>query len=287
MKVMITGAQGQLGKCLQDVLSGTEHEFIALGRAELDITDAEAVKLFVERQKPEIIINAAAYTAVDKAEAEPDLAFKVNAEAVANLAAAADDNGALLIHVSTDYVFNGDATVPYKESDLVGPKCVYGQSKLAGEKAASRSRRHIIVRTAWVFSEYGNNFLKTMVRLGHERDNLSIVNDQVGTPTYAGDLAIALIRLAERQPDNGIFHFSGGVVCSWYKFAQRIFEVCSHVSEEFSVPSLHPISTLEFPTSASRPAYSVLDGSKLMRLAGTTPGDWCASLERVCRKVLA
>lgn len=285
MKVMIAGAQGQLGRCLQDRLAGTDHEVVAVGRAELDITNADAVSRFVSDTKPDVIINAAAYTAVDKAESERELAFAVNEGAVANLAKAANQVGALLVHVSTDYVFDGTSSRPYQEADAVNPMGVYGESKLAGEKAARQAQRHLIVRTAWVFSEYGNNFLKTMIRLGRERDSLSVVNDQIGTPTYAGDLAAALVQLAELEPANGVYHFKGGAACSWFDFAQAIFDVCSEVSEGFASPKVRPISTAEFPTPAKRPAYSVLDDSKLAA-AGIGSGSWLAALTDVCRKVL-
>lgn len=286
MKVMITGAHGQLGRCLQDRLAGSGHEVVAAGRAELDITSEGAVSSFVSAARPDVIINAAAYTAVDKAEAERDLAFSVNEDAVANLAKAANQIGALLVHVSTDYVFDGTSSAPYRDTDSVNPMGVYGESKLAGEKAAQQSQRHIIVRTAWVFSEYGNNFLKTMVRLGREKDSLSVVNDQIGTPTYAGDLAGALIGLAELQPEHGVYHFNGGAECSWYEFAEAIFGVCSELSEDFFSPEVRPIPSSEFPTPAQRPAYSVLNAGKLAAV-GVDSGDWRAALVGVCRKVLS
>ena len=284
MKIMIAGANGQLGKCLQDALAYTEHEWLAVGRSDLDITRASDVEQVVASAKPDVIINAAAYTAVDKAEAEPDHAFNANSHAVANLVEAADTVGALLIHVSTDYVFDGRSKRPYLETDTVNPMGVYGKSKLAGEREAQRAQRHIIVRTAWVFSEYGSNFLKTMVRLGRERDSLSVVNDQIGTPTYAGDLAAALTNLALRQPENGIYHYCGGEPCSWYDFAQAIFNTCNELSADFSPPTITPISSAEFPTPAKRPAFSVLDGSKLKRATGVEVGDWVGALRNVCSK---
>lgn len=286
MKVMITGAHGQLGRCLQDRLAGSDHEVVAVGRAELDITNAGSVSSFVSDAKPDVIINAAAYTAVDKAESERDLAFSVNRDAVANLAKAANQVGALLVHVSTDYVFDGTSSRPYQETDAVNPMGVYGESKLAGEKAAQQAQRHVTVRAAWVFSEYGNNFLKTMIRLGRERDSLSVVDDQIGTPTYAGDLAGVLIGLAELQPEHGIYHFNGGAACSWFEFAEAIFSVCSELSESFLSPKVSPISTSEFPTPARRPAYSVLGAGKLAA-TGIEAGDWRAALVGLCRKVLS
>jgi dTDP-4-dehydrorhamnose reductase len=286
MKIMITGAYGQLGRCLQDVLAGLEHEVIAVGRKELDIASAEEVLHFVECHKPQVIINAAAYTAVDKAEVEPDLAFAINAGGVANLVSAANAVGAFLIHVSTDYVFDGSSRRPYVETDLLNPLGVYGKSKLAGESEAERARRYVTVRTAWVFSEYGSNFLKTMVKLGWERDSLSIVNDQIGAPTYAGDLASALVRLALCQPDNGVYHYSGGEPCSWFDFAREIFDACGDIVDGYRVPAITPIPTFEFPTPAKRPAYSVLDGTLLEVNLGIRTSDWRGALKDVCVKVL-
>lgn len=251
MRVMVTGASGQLGKCLQGVLAGSGHEVIAVGHKELDITDRAAVDRFVDVKKPDIIINAAAYTAVDRAEEEAELAFQVNAQAVGNLADASNAAGAILIHVSTDYVFDGSSRTPYKETDSVNPMGTYGESKLAGEREAGRAQRHIIVRTAWVFSEYGNNFLKTMVKLGRERESLSIVDDQIGTPTYAGDLASALVSLGLDQPANGVYHFSGGDSCSWYEFASAIFATCAEVSNKFSEPAIMAIPSSEYPDRKS------------------------------------
>ncbi|MFB2704990.1 dTDP-4-dehydrorhamnose reductase [Marinobacter shengliensis] len=286
MRVLITGAGGQLGKCLQDSFKESGHEVIAAGRSELDITNSRSVEGFVLAHEPDVIVNAAAYTAVDKAEAEPDLAFKVNAEAVANLAAAVNKIGAFLIHVSTDYVFDGSSTRPYREIDSVNPMGVYGKSKLAGEREAEKANRYVIVRAAWIFSEYGSNFLKTMVRLAGERDSLAIVNDQIGTPTYAGDLASALRVLAEKPPVNGTYHFSGGHHCSWYGFAQEIFQACGDLKADFQFPVVNPIPTSEFPTPAKRPAFSVLDGSLLEARVGIREGSWADSLRDVCSKVL-
>jgi len=287
MRVMVTGANGQLGKCLQDVLAGSGHEVIAVGHKELDITNRSAVDRFVDVKKPDIIINAAAYTAVDRAEEEAELAFKVNAHAVKNLADASNAAGAILIHVSTDYVFDGLSRTPYKETDSVNPMGAYGESKLAGEREAGRAQRHIIVRTAWVFSEYGNNFLKTMVKLGRERECLSIVDDQIGTPTYAGDLASALVSLGLGQPANGVYHYSGGDSCSWYEFASAIFSTCAEISNKYAEPAISAIPSSQYPTSARRPEYSVLDGSFLASRAGIMAGNWRACLKDVCAKVLA
>lgn len=285
MNILITGADGQLGRCLQDCLRGSAHQWQALTRAELDITDAAAVKAMANKLKPEVIINAAAYTAVDKAETEQAKAWQINAHAVDHLAKAANDLDALLVHVSTDYVFDGSATAPYLESDPVKPLGVYGASKLAGELAAAEAKRHVLVRTAWVFSEYGNNFLRTMLRVGAERDELKIVADQVGTPTYAGDLAATLLRMAEASVENGIYHFSGGTPCSWYDFAETIFRQAVQLDGRYNAPSILPISTSEYPTPAKRPAYSVLDDSKLTQTLEDHSADWASAVTRVITKL--
>jgi len=286
MKLFITGADGQLGRCLQDVLSGTSHEVHSLNRVGLEITNPEAVFSKISEFKPDVVINAAAYTAVDKAESDRETAWSINAQAVEHIAEAVNAVGAKLLHVSTDYVFNGDADRPYRETDPVSPSGVYGASKLEGERAASIASQYAVVRTAWVFSEYGNNFVKTMLRLAKERDSLSIVDDQVGTPTYAGDLARALVRIAEQHLNNGIYHFSGGAPCSWFEFAREIFEVNGKLDSKFVLPTINPISSDQFPTPAKRPAYSVLDGGKLLERAGVGGGDWQLALQGVCKKLL-
>ncbi|WP_461516530.1 dTDP-4-dehydrorhamnose reductase [Porticoccus sp.] len=285
MKFLITGGEGQLGRCLVDCLSKTDHEFVALGKGELDITDAQAVMAVVEGCHPDVIINAAAYTAVDRAETEPDLAWRINGEAVAHLAAAANAVGALLVQVSTDYVFDGQSSRPYLETDPVNPSSVYGVSKRAGEKQTEKANHFLIVRTAWVFSEYGNNFVKTMLRLGAESEVLSIVADQRGTPTYAGDLAYALIKMSEAGLSAGIYHFSGGKSCSWFEFATAIFQAAHTVLPKFRVPKLVPITAAAYPTPASRPMYSVMDDSKLKDACPACLSDWQIALDIVVSRL--
>ena len=285
MKIMIAGADGQLGRCLQDRLRESDHQWVAYNRLELDITDAASVDAAVKEYKPEVIINAAAYTAVDKAESERERAWAINATALDNLAYAADTIGALLIHVSTDYVFNGTATKPYTESESLAPLGAYGASKLEGEKSAAKARRHLIVRTAWVFSEYGNNFLKTMLRVGAERDELKVVADQIGTTTYDGDLAAALLLMAEKSVPTGIYHFSGGLPCSWWEFAEAIFRCAQQEGIVSVFPKLTPITTDEYPTPAKRPQYSVLDNSKLQSALGTHTADWSLAIPLVLKKL--
>ncbi len=283
MKFLITGGEGQLGRCLVDCLRKTDHEFVALGKGELDITDAQAVMAAVEDYRPDVIINAAAYTAVDRAETEPELAWRINDAAVGYLAAAANAVGALLVQVSTDYVFDGQSSRPYLETDPVNPLGVYGRSKLAGEKQAEKTRRFLIVRTAWVFSEYGNNFVKTMLRLGAEREELSIVADQLGTPTYAGHLADGLIKMAEAGLPFGVYHFASGKACSWFEFAEAIFHVACNLLPSYAAPKLSPIASTEYPTPAQRPAFSVLSSEKLEAEIGPVGEGWKSALPEVVR----
>lgn len=266
MKILLTGANGQLGRCFQDRLPA-EWEILATDTAELDITDLEHVEQTVKQFKPDAIVNAAAYTAVDKAESEPELAEKINVIGPENLAIVASKQGIRLVHVSTDYVFDGNATEPYREDSATNPLSVYGKTKLAGEQAVAKaSSKAIIVRTAWVFSEYGNNFVKTMLRLAKERDTLSIVNDQRGCPTYAGDLAQAIISLLEKNAEGGIYHYCGDKEVSWYEFAEEIFKIAKQKSVVTNTPTLKPIATEHYPTPAHRPAFSTLACEKMKAL---------------------
>ena len=288
MKVLLTGANGQVGRCTQDVYGGSGHELKALGRDALDISDAAAVAQTVKAFCPDVIINAAAYTAVDKAESEPELAYAINVAGPANLADAAAEVNALLIHISTDYVFDGTAHVPYFEGDETNPQGVYGQTKLDGEREVQRRcDRHIILRTAWVFSEYGNNFVKTMLRLGNERNELGVVADQVGCPTYAGDIATACLAIAQRVVEGnecyGIYHYAGDLAVSWHAFACAIFEEANNSGLLSEKPKVNAITTTDYPTPAARPAYSVMTGEKLVNDFGVPACDW----ENALRKVLA
>ncbi|WP_323665723.1 dTDP-4-dehydrorhamnose reductase [Pectobacterium punjabense] len=266
MKILLTGANGQLGRCFQDRLP-TGWEILATDAAELDITDLARIEQVVQDFQPNAIVNAAAYTAVDKAESEAEHAERINVTGPENLAATANKQGIRLVHISTDYVFDGNATEPYNEDSVTNPLSVYGKTKLAGEQAVKKvSPEAIIVRTAWVFSEYGNNFVKTMLRLAKERDTLSIVNDQRGCPTYAGDLAQAVISLLEKNVEGGIYHYCGDEEVSWYEFAEQIFKVASKRNVISSAPTLTAISTGGYPTPAKRPKYSALDCLKINKL---------------------
>ncbi|MCL6327004.1 dTDP-4-dehydrorhamnose reductase [Pectobacterium polaris] len=280
MKILLTGANGQLGRCFQDRLPA-EWEILATDSTELDITDLKRVEEVVKNFQPDAIINAAAYTAVDKAESEPELAEKINVTGPENLAIVASKQGIRLVHVSTDYVFDGNATEPYREDSATNPLSVYGKTKLAGEQAVAKaSSEAIIVRTAWVFSEYGNNFVKTMLRLGKERDALSVVNDQRGCPTYAGDLAQAIISLLEKNAEGGIYHYCGDKEVSWYEFAEVIFTIAVQNSVLSKAPTLTPTSTQQYPTPAHRPAYSTLSDEKAKPF-GVRSSEWQIGLRQV------
>lgn len=277
MKVLLTGANGQLGRCFQDRLPA-DWQILATDFAELDITDLAQVTATVSAFKPDAIVNAAAYTAVDKAESEVELAERINAAGPANLANVAAQHGIRLVHVSTDYVFDGNANTPYTEESPTNPLSVYGVTKLAGERAVNAvAPDAIIVRTAWVFSEYGNNFVKTMLRLGKDRDALSIVDDQRGCPTYAGDIANAIILLLKQQAAGGIYHYAGDKEVSWFEFAQAIFTVAVQKAVLSKAPTLTPITTAQYPTPAHRPAYSTLAGEKIKGL-GIALSDWQGAL---------
>ena len=261
LNILITGARGQLGSSLRQLGSVSPNNYLATDVAELDITDAGAVLQTVKEQRIDVIVNCAAYTNVERAEEDEARADLLNHKAAAYLAAAAQETGATLIHVSTDYVFDGTAHLPYTEDAPTAPLGVYGRTKLAGERAVAESGcKYLTFRTAWLYSEYGNNFLKTMLRLTSERETLRVVFDQVGTPTYAGDLALAIFSLIEtgRYAGNeGVYHFTDEGVCSWYDFAVEIAAAAGH-----GTCRIIPCHTSEFPTKAQRPAYSVLDKTK-------------------------
>jgi len=285
MRILLTGAEGQLGRCFSD-RAGDSLEILATDRKQLDITDLQAVEKVIDSFKPDAIVNAAAYTAVDKAESDYDTAYAINCEAVKNLAAEASRLNIPFIHVSTDYVFNGESEIAYSESDSCDPQSVYGTTKRAGELEALKSPKGIVIRTSWVFSEYGNNFVKTMLRLGAQRDALSIVGDQYGCPTYAGDLAQAILKmLAASDFEPGLYHYSGDESVSWYQFAQKIFTTANASGLYPRVPILSSITTEEYPTPAARPRYSVMNTNKLNAM-GITPGKWKKQLEAIIPKIL-
>ena len=278
MKILVLGCNGQLGRCLYDQLEKTDHNVVYTSRDQIDIADFDATKSQIKQISPNIVINATAYTAVDKAEQDQDMADLINHLAVANIAESCNELDCWLVHVSTDYVFDGTSKMPYKEDDQTNPQGVYGDTKLKGELVIQSSGcRHIIIRTAWVFSEYGNNFLKTMLRLGAERSELRIVGDQIGCPTYAHDIANAIVVILERVKSNelnsGLYHFGGNVCCSWAEFAQAIFDEALELKVIMSKPNVVAITTKEFPTLAKRPAQSQLNSNKLTSNFGIDASD--------------
>ena len=287
MKILIAGKNGQVGSCLVDLLEAqTELTFLALGREELDIADRIQVDKIVSEFQPNIIINAAAYTAVDKAEQESELANAINRDGPHNLAHAANNINAAIIHISTDYVFNGDSIESYTESDTTAPQGEYGRSKLAGEQAVAQAcSKHIILRTAWVFGEHGNNFVKTMLRLAKTRESLGVVADQIGGPTYAGDIANAILTISKQIARDshvyGIYHFSGFPHVNWHTFAEKIFEIALEQNVLVQPIHVNPITTLDYPTPAKRPSNSRLNCDKIHNEFGIKQSDWQAALVRI------
>ena len=287
MKLLVFGKDGQLGQHLQKVLPGA----VFLGPHDLDFSNTEQIRPAILAQKPTCIINAAAYTAVDRAESEPELARTINARAVKEMAMAAQELKVPLLHVSTDYVFSGEKPTPYKEDDPTGPKSIYGKTKLEGELAVKEfCEDYWIIRTSWVFSEHGTNFVKTMLRLGEERESLSIVADQTGQPTYAGDLA-ELIKIVVQSLESqrplpwGLYHFACRNAVSWYEFAQEIFEQAVNADLLSSQPQLTAITTEDYPMPASRPKNSRLDLSRLQQWLGEEIPDWKTGLAQVIKSL--
>ncbi|SHF54598.1 dTDP-4-dehydrorhamnose reductase [Microbulbifer donghaiensis] len=291
MKVLLFGATGQLGRECRKVLGQAGWALLTPGRDLVDFAQPETVAAAVENLRPQLVVNACAFTAVDQAEAEPQLAELVNGVSVGRLAAACAELQIPTIHVSTDYVFDGSATTPYHEGSVVAPLNKYGHSKLQGEQLLRmQNRKHVLLRTSWVFSARGNNFVKTMIRLGAQRSELSVVGDQVGCPTYAGDLAFVIGQFIERYQREGnlrwgTYHCSNAEPCSWYEFAQAVMEqgvACGLLRQE---PLLQKITSEEYPFVATRPAYSVLDCSKLEARLETKMPSWRQGLERVCAEL--
>ena len=284
MNILVTGANGQLGNEMQRVAKTSSNHYIFTDVAQLDITDREAVLRAVKDNSIQVIVNCAAYTNVDKAEDDRETADLINNKAVENLAIAARENDATLIHISTDYVFKGDRCTPCREDWETDPLGVYGITKLAGEKSIERTGcRHIIIRTAWLYSPFGKNFVKTMQKLTAEKDSLRVVFDQVGTPTYAGDLADAITRIIEtgQLGKQGIYHFSNEGVCSWYDFAREICELSGNTC------NIQPCHSDEFPSKVKRPHFSVLDKTKIKDTFGIEVPYWKDSLKKCIRELAA
>lgn len=277
MNILVTGANGQLGNEMQVLArENLQHTYFFTDVQELDICDEQAVYAYVSEHKIDIIVNCAAYTAVDKAEDNVELCDKLNNIAPGYLARAAQANGAAMIQVSTDYVFDGTAHIPYTEEEPTCPASVYGSTKLAGEQnVMDHCEKAMVIRTAWLYSIYGNNFVKTMIRLGQERDSLGVIFDQIGTPTYANDLAQAIFAAINKGVVRGIYHFSDEGVCSWYDFTIAIHRMAGIASCK-----VKPLHTADYPAKAPRPHYSVLDKTKIKDTFGIEIPHWEESLKR-------
>lgn len=284
--VLLTGASGQLGQSFCQYWDSVEHHhawrLLALARDKFDLTDEHGMLTALDEQRPDVLLNAAAYTAVDGAESDRETAFQVNARAVATMAHWCQQHGARMIHVSTDFVFDGSASMPYEPEDATAPLGVYGASKLEGEKRLQEALpAATIVRTSWLYSEYGHNFVKTMLRLMREKDSLGIVDDQRGSPTSTHSLVSLLHKLVTEDCPGGIYHWNDGANISWFEFAQEIQRQgleCGLLNK--AIP-LNPLTTADYPTPAKRPAYSVMDRSKALDLEGFEVVDWETELRRV------
>ncbi|MBE6295259.1 MAG: dTDP-4-dehydrorhamnose reductase [Bacteroidales bacterium] len=286
MNILVTGANGQLGCEMRRLGAVSPNNYIFTDVAELDITDSDAVMRVVKECAIEAIVNCAAYTNVDKAESDEAMAELINATAVGNLARAMKEVGGTLFHVSTDYVFGREGNTPRKEDMPLDPLGVYGRTKLHGEEAIAQSGcKALIFRTAWLYSEFGNNFLKTMMRLTAERESINVVFDQVGTPTYAGDLALAIFSIIEAgvyEDNEGIYHFSDEGVCSWYDFAVEIAAAAGNTSCR-----INPCHSSEFPSPVTRPPYSVLDKTKIKNTFDIDIPHWRESMEYCIKRIKA
>lgn len=282
IKVLIVGADGQMGQCFKTLSSTINQiDFLFTGKQALDILDIDQLNTIFNREQPNFVVNCAAYTAVDLAEDNETLAQQINEMGAKNLATACKQHNATLIHLSTDFVFEGNVVKLLNETDFAKPKSVYGATKLAGERAIqSALDKHIIIRTSWLYSEYGNNFLKTMLYLSKSKSELNIIADQIGTPTYAMDLANAIMYIIQsEEPTFGVFHYSNEGVTSWYDFAVAIFKLAGNKIQ------VNPIPNTAYPTKASRPSFSVMDKSKIKQTFDLKIPHWIESLE-VCMRRL-
>ena len=283
MTILVTGGNGQLGRAMRLASAESSHRYIFTDIEELDIVSSEAIEAFFEREKVDVVVNCAAYTAVDLAEEQEAIADNINHKAVALLAEACKRHNATLIHISTDYIFDGKATTPYAEETTPAPINAYGRTKLLGEQAIAKSGcRTIILRTQWLYSEYGRNFLKTMLTLFSSREEVRVVADQIGSPTYAGDLAKAICAIIESGNIDkcGTYHYSNLGECSWYDFATEIARV-----SECNECKIAPCTTAEYPTKASRPQYSVLDKSKFLATFTIAIPEWKESLAKCIKRL--
>jgi len=283
MQILVIGKTGQLGQSINEIVSKMQSrdEFVFVGRGGLDLSDKDDIDSYFENNNFDIIINCAAYTAVDKAESEIELANRINHLAIQKIATIANKQQIKLVHISTDYVFNGESDIPYLESDMVNPINIYGKTKLAGEQAVLETMLTdaMIIRTSWVYSEYGNNFVDTMLRLGKERDELNVVSDQIGSPTYASDLAMAILHIIQNEEflNSGqktqIYHYSNEGSCSWFDFAKEIFELTNIQC------SVNPITTEQYPTPTQRPRNTLMNKDKIAKTFGINIPHWEVSLK--------
>lgn len=282
MRILITGANGQLGSEMQIFAKeNPQHDYYITDVQELDICDEETVQAYISLNKINVIVNCAAYTAVDKAEDNADFCRKLNSEAPGILACAAELHQAAMIQISTDYVFDGTAYLPYSEEHEPCPNSIYGSTKLEGEREVMRyCKKAMVIRTAWLYSTFGNNFVKTMIRLGNERDKLGVVFDQIGTPTYAADLARVIFTAINQGIVPGVYHFSNEGVCSWYDFTKAIHRLAG-----ITTCDVQPVHTDEYPAKAPRPQYSVLDKTKIKNTFGIKIPYWEESLEQCIKKL--
>lgn len=290
MKILVLGSNGQLGRCLNDQLKNSDNEVFFASRKQIDISNFELTNNQLLEISPEIIINATAYTAVDKAEFDREAANLINHLAVKNIANICNQQNWRLIHISTDYVFDGSSSQPYSEKNQANPKGVYGNTKLKGELAVQSSGcKHTIIRTSWVFSEYGNNFLKTMLKVGAEKDELRIVDDQIGCPTYAQDLAKSILsliyKLSLKEDLSGVYHYCGNEPCTWYDFAEVIFYEANLLNCP-TPKSLIRTKTIDYPTPAFRPPYSVMDCSKINSCFGINCSDWKLGVKNALQRLI-
>ncbi len=296
LRILVAGGEGQLGRefaaLAVDGIAADNMEIVCCARRELDITDPASIAVAFAQHQPQAVINAAAYTAVDRAETESEQAYLINADGAGHLARAAAQHQIPLLHVSTDYVFSGDRPIgeQWQESDACAPQSVYGASKLAGEQQVLASGANaLILRTSWVFGRYGNNFPKTMLRLARERDELRVVGDQYGCPTHAGDIAKTLLMAARAMIDNtlagGVYHYSGAQACTWHDFATHIIERAHALGKLEKKPRIIAIATHEYPVAAKRPMNSVLDNSKLQQALGIKSTPWQQGLDVLLQSV--
>jgi dTDP-4-dehydrorhamnose reductase len=291
MKILLTGSKGQLGREVEKSGISAGLDITPMDLPEIDITDSNMLIRIFSELKPSIVINAAAYTAVDPAETQKDICYAVNLDGPANLTRLCDKYNARLIHVSTDYVFDGKGNTPYQEDDPVSPINVYGHSKAEGEKAViAGSGKHIVLRTSWLYGRYGKNFVKTMLRMGQEKREIKVVNDQYGCPTCAYDLAKVIILIAQqfsegKSDNSGIYQYSGSGITTWYEFAVSIFQFAGEIGIN-KIPSVTPIPTSQFPTAAKRPLYTALDCAKIKMSFGVELTPWRHSLKKTIQQII-